>query len=136
MVELAIVLVIFGTIIAFGVPMMTGYRSSHMVKIAKENIAGQLRLAREKAISTGATQTLRFIAGFQGADYHVWNGAVANPKWSLPTGIQYLWSGGTQNTFRLTPGRAQPRFGNDHRSRLARRARHRERAAPGLILAD
>jgi prepilin-type N-terminal cleavage/methylation domain-containing protein len=102
MVELAIVLVIFGIIVGFGVPMMTGYRQSHMVKIAKENIAGQLRLAREKAITSGATQELRFKANFQGADYHVWNGSAADPKWKLPTGIRYLWSTGTQDTFRLT----------------------------------
>ena len=102
LVELAIVLVIFGLIVGFGVPMMSGYRSSHLVKIAKENIAGQLRLAREKAITGGTSQELRFKANFQGSDYHVWNGSVADPKWSLPTGIRYLWSAGTQDTFRLT----------------------------------
>ena len=102
MVELAIVLAIVGLLIGFGVPMFSGYRASHMVKIAGENISGQLRLAREKAISTGITQTLRFRAGFQGSDYHVWRGTVADPKWSLPVGIHYLWASGTQDTFRLT----------------------------------
>jgi len=102
MIELAIVLVIMGLLVAMAVPSMSGFRSSHMVKIATENIAGQLRLAREKAIGTGDTQTLRFRANFQDSDYHVWTGTEANPKWKLPPGISYLWSGGTQDSFRLT----------------------------------
>jgi prepilin-type N-terminal cleavage/methylation domain-containing protein len=102
MVELAIVMLVMGMLIAFAVPAVTGYRSSHMVRIASENIAGQLRLAREKAVSTGTTQVLRFKPGFQGSDYHVWNGSVADPKWSLPGGISYLWAAGTQDSFRLT----------------------------------
>ena len=102
MVELAIVMLVMGMIIAFAVPAVTGYRSSHMVKIASENIAGQLRLAREKAVSTSTTQTLRFMAGYQGSDYHVWNGSAPDPKWKLPTGITYLWTAGTQDSFRLT----------------------------------
>lgn len=102
MVELAIVMLVMGMLIAFAVPAVTGYRSSHMVRIASENIAGQLRLAREKAVSTGTTQTLRFMAGYQGSDYHVWDGAAAYPKWTLPAGITYLWATGTQDSFRLT----------------------------------
>ncbi len=102
MVELAIVMLVMGMLIAFAVPAVTGYRSSHLVRIASENIAGQLRLAREKAVTTGTAQTLRFKAGFQNSDYHVWNGSTAYPKWSLPTGITYLWTAGTQDSFRLT----------------------------------
>ena len=102
MVELIIVLLVMGMIIAIAVPTVSGFRSSHMVKIAVENIAGQLRLAREKAISSGTTQTLRFQAGVGGYDYHVWNGGVANPGWKLPNGIHYLWASGTQDSFRLT----------------------------------
>ena len=102
LVELAIVLTLMGLLIALAVPNMTGFRSSHMVKIAGENIAGQLRLARETAIRTSTTQTLRFRAGYEGSDYHVWSGGVADPKWSLPTGVSYLWSAGTCDSFRLT----------------------------------
>ena len=102
LVELAIVLLVAGLLIAAGIPAVTGFRSSHMVRIASENIAGQLRLARQKAIGSGTTQVMRFRAGFEESDYHVWNGTAADPKWSLPHGVSYLWATGTQDTFRLT----------------------------------
>ena len=102
LIELAIVLVIMGTIIGFGVPMFTGYRTAQMVKVTGENIAGQLRLARETAITSGTTQLIRFKAGYQGSDYHILRGSIATPKWSFPTGVTYLWATGTQDTFRLT----------------------------------
>src|SRR5262245_61978110 len=102
LIEMVIVLLIMGLLIAMAVPFMTGFRSSHMVKIATENIAGQIRLARAKAIGTGMTQTLRFKANFQGSDYHVWTGSAVGGKWKLPQGIAYLWSAGTQDSFRLT----------------------------------
>jgi len=108
MVELVIVLLLLGMMIAMAVPTVSGFRSSHMVKIAKENIAGQIRLAREKAIGTGTTQTIRFQAGQYGYDYYIWNGSQANPGWKLPKGIAYLWVTGTQDSFRLTrDGRCQ-----------------------------
>jgi type II secretory pathway pseudopilin PulG len=102
LVELVIVLLVLGMMIAIAVPNITGFKSSHLVKIASENIAGQLRLAREKAIGTGTTQTIRFQAGVGGYDYHIWNGSQANPGWKLPKGISYLWATGTQDSFRLT----------------------------------
>ncbi len=102
LVELAIVLVIMGTLIGLGVPMFSGYRQSQMVKIAGENITGQLRLARESAITSGTTQLIRFKASFQNSDYHVMRGSVVSTKWSLPVGVTYLWASGTQDTFRLT----------------------------------
>jgi prepilin-type N-terminal cleavage/methylation domain-containing protein len=102
LVELAITLVVFGLVLAMTVPAFRGFSASHQLKGAIANVNGQLRLGREKAIASGTTQTLRFMAGFQGSDYHVWNGTVANPKWSLPNGISYYWGAGTQNTYRMT----------------------------------
>ena len=102
LIELAITLVVFGLVLAMTVPAFRGFSASHQLKGSVANVTGQLRLAREKAISTGATQELRFMAGFQTSDYHIWNGAVANPKWSLPKDISYFWGTGTQNTYRMT----------------------------------
>jgi prepilin-type N-terminal cleavage/methylation domain-containing protein len=102
LIELAITLVIFGMLLAFTVPAFRGYSSSYQLKTAGENIVGQLRLAREKAIATGTTQTMRFKAGFQSSDYHVWDGASASPKWSLPRGTTYLWGVGTDSVYSMT----------------------------------
>lgn len=102
LIELVIVLLIMGIVIGFGVPLFAGYRSSQEVKLAGENITGQLRLARESAITSGTTQLIRFKAGYQSSDYHILRGSLATPKWSLPVGVTYLWASGTQDTFRLT----------------------------------
>jgi len=108
LIELAIVVLVMGMVLAMAVPAMTGFRSSHAVRTAAENIAGQLRLARERAISTGVTQTVRFRANTYGGDYHVLNGTTIGTASKLPRGVQYLWSVGTQDTFRLTKdGRSQ-----------------------------
>lgn len=108
LIELAIVVLVMGMVIAMAVPAMNGFRSSHAVRTAAENIAGQLRLARERAISTGVTQTVRFQANTHGGDYHVQDGAVIGTASKLPRGVRYLWSVGTQDTFRLTKdGRSQ-----------------------------
>ena len=60
------------------------------------------------AISTGVTQTVMFRANTLGGDYHVLNGTTAGTASKLPRGVQYLWSVGTQDSFRLTKdGRSQ-----------------------------
>jgi prepilin-type N-terminal cleavage/methylation domain-containing protein len=102
LVELSITLVVFGLVLAMTVPSFRSFSASHQLKSAAANITGQLRLAREKAISTGSTQELRFMEAFQSSDYHVWNGATANPKWKLPNGITYYWGTGTQSSYRMT----------------------------------
>jgi prepilin-type N-terminal cleavage/methylation domain-containing protein len=101
LVEIAITLVIMGIVLAFAVPALQGLSTSHQLKGTAAAISGQLRLAREKAIATGTTQTIRFMAGFQSSDYHIWNGTVADPKWSLPNRISYAT--GTQSQFRMAP---------------------------------
>ncbi len=102
LIELMIVVIIFGMIVAFSIPAFSTYSASHQLKAATEDIAGQLRLAREKAIGTGATQTMHFSAGYLGSDYHVHNGSVVDPKWKLPNNIAYYWGSGTQWEYRMT----------------------------------
>src|SRR5512139_3471423 len=98
MVELAVVIAILGVIFAIAIPSVSGFRSTHLVRVASENIAGQLRLARAKAIGTGTAQVVRF----QGTGYYVWNGSSLQASWSLPRGVSYLWAAGTLDSFRMT----------------------------------
>jgi prepilin-type N-terminal cleavage/methylation domain-containing protein len=102
LVELAITILILGLVFAFSMPAFSGLSASYQLKGATEDIGAQMRLARETAIATGNTRTIRFISSFQGSDYHIWDGAVANPKWTLPKGIVYNWGGGTVNTYRMS----------------------------------
>jgi prepilin-type N-terminal cleavage/methylation domain-containing protein len=107
--EMMVVMVVMGVLIAVTIPAYKHYTASHTAKAAAENITNQLSLARERAISTGQTQTIRFIKDFGGtSDYHIWQNSTAGPSWRLPRGVTYRWSGGTQNTFRMTSdGRCQ-----------------------------
>jgi prepilin-type N-terminal cleavage/methylation domain-containing protein len=100
--ETAIVMVVFGIVMAFSIPAYQSYTTSNRLKQAIGNINGQLRLAREKALATSTTQTMHFTANYQNADYHIHNDGVVDPKWKLPPGIQYYWGGGTQSVYRMT----------------------------------
>jgi prepilin-type N-terminal cleavage/methylation domain-containing protein len=103
MIELAIVVLIFGLLLAFSLPAFVGFRERNMLVTTKENIAGQLRLARQTAIATGTTQTLHASENQVGNNYHLHNGAVATPLWNLPNGITYVWiAGTTQWQYRYT----------------------------------
>src|SRR5258706_2071467 len=89
LVELAVTLVIFGTLLAFCVPALQTFSQGSQLKGATEDVAAQLRLAREKAIATGQSQTMHFTPNFpvgSGWDYHIHNGAVVGPGWGLPKG--------------------------------------------------
>ena len=69
LVELAITVMILGMIFAFGVPAINGLSNRYQLRGAIDDISGQLKLAREKAIATGIDQTVHFSAGYMGADY-------------------------------------------------------------------
>jgi prepilin-type N-terminal cleavage/methylation domain-containing protein len=90
MVELAITLVVIGVIVAFSVPAYHNITASQQLKGAGENIAAQLRLARERAIATGVDQPMHFVANWNNSDYHLHLATGEVPmKWSLPKGITY-----------------------------------------------
>ena len=100
LVETMFVVVIFGILVAMGLPSMKGFRQSYDLRSSAENIAGQLQLARSKAMATDVTQTLRFELDTNASDYRVTSGSTA--KWDLPKGIVYYWGTGTQNEYRMT----------------------------------
>ena len=97
-----VVIVVMGLGLAISVPAYRNYRESTSLKNATENIAGQLRLAREKAVSTGSQETIHFSPGYAGADYHIHNNGVIGAKWKLPQGIQYYFGSGTWWMYRMT----------------------------------
>ncbi len=103
MIELMTVLIITGILFAVTVPAFRGLSGSQDLKSASKIIATQLSLAHEKAISTGTTQTVRFMANYGGtSDYHIWANNVASPSWKLPRSVTYFWGSGTQNTYRMS----------------------------------
>lgn len=102
-IELAIVVLIFGMLLAFSIPALRGFRERNLLVTTKENIAGQLRLARQTAIATGVTQVFHASENQVGNNYHLHNGAAAGPLWNLPNRITYVWvAGTTQWEYKMT----------------------------------
>ncbi len=104
LIELMIVLTVLGLLLGFSIPSFHRLSSSYQLQAAAENIAGQIRLAREKAIATGVAQPFEF----RGARYAAPASGVG-ASWKLPRGIDYVWCGGTDSTYTLqTDGRCLP----------------------------
>ncbi len=109
MMEIMVVLIVGAILLTFTLPAFHHFTNQNDLQSSARSIATQLSLAREKAISTGTSQTLRFIKDYQNtSDYHVWANNTAYPSWRLPKGVTYYWGTGTQNTFTMTSdGRCQ-----------------------------
>ena len=106
---MAVVVLIFGMVIAFSVPAIQSHTTTNNLKGATENIVAQFRVARQIAISTGANQAIFFDAGVQNSDYRIQNNDVVGGKWSLPRGVNYYWGEGTVNNYTFsTNGRVTP----------------------------
>jgi prepilin-type N-terminal cleavage/methylation domain-containing protein len=102
LIELMVVFVILGGVLAFGVPTFLGFTQTNMLRGAASDIASQLRMAREKAIGSGVMQTFHLTYGYLNSDYHIHNGSLVDPKWSLPKGITYYYGTNWNNQFRFT----------------------------------
>jgi type IV fimbrial biogenesis protein FimT len=90
LVELAITLVVLGLLFAFSAPALQGISATNQLKGATENIAAQLRMAREKAIATGVAQPMHFTYNWLGSDYHIhYADGTVGANWKLPRGITY-----------------------------------------------
>ena len=121
LVELAVVMVIFGLVLAFSIPAYHSLSRGQQLHTATENIAGQMRLMREVAISNGVTQTMHFTyqynpgGGMPISDYHIHTNNVMqqNTCWVLPRGITFYWGAGTVSAFNAqSDGRIYDAFGN------------------------
>jgi prepilin-type N-terminal cleavage/methylation domain-containing protein len=90
LVEMLITVLVLGMVIAFSVPAFQSFGNTNRLHGATENLAANMRVLREKAMATGQCQTLHFTVNFpppQTWDYHVHNGVVTSPGWSLPSGV-------------------------------------------------
>jgi prepilin-type N-terminal cleavage/methylation domain-containing protein len=109
LVEIAVTVLILGLVLAISVPTIQSLSGSYSLKGNCEAIAGQLRLAREKAIATGSRQPMHFFYNTFNSDYHIHYPNGLGAKWSLSKGIVYYWGSGTLpgDTLTMTPdGRA------------------------------
>jgi prepilin-type N-terminal cleavage/methylation domain-containing protein len=95
MMEMFVVLTIMGIIVSFSLPAFVKLNRSLQLKGAVQNVAGQLQLARSKAMATGTAQMMHLYLNTYDADYHIHNGATPGPFWKLPKNVTYLWSTGT-----------------------------------------
>jgi prepilin-type N-terminal cleavage/methylation domain-containing protein len=110
LVEMAITVLVLGLLFAISVPTVQTLSGSYNLKGNTENIAAQIRMAREKAIATGTGQPFHFFYNTFSADYHIhYPTGFVGAKWSLTKGITYFWGAGTLPgmTLTMTPdGRA------------------------------
>jgi len=91
LVEMAVVILIFGMLFAFSIPAFQRINASNQLKGATENLAAQLRLARSKAMSTGMDQPMHFTPNYLNSDYHIhYISGFIPAKWKLPRGITYF----------------------------------------------
>jgi prepilin-type N-terminal cleavage/methylation domain-containing protein len=105
--ELMVVMIVLATVLAFSLPAYIDYLGSHNLKGAAEDIVGQLKIAREKAIATGTKQIMHFYTNQYNSDYHIHNTvagvAVTTPGWYLPHGITYYNGAGFQPIYQMNP---------------------------------
>ena len=89
LIELAITLTVIGLVLAFSVPAFRNLSGSQGLKGAAENVAGQLRLARQKAVATGTVQPIHFT-GLTVYHVHPFGGAVVlGTTWNLPPNVSF-----------------------------------------------
>ena len=88
LIELLIVVTVLGIVAAFSVPAFVRLSGSQRLKGATENVAGQLRLAREKAVATGISQPVHFVGT---NTYRIQFGAIvpSGAAWTLPPTITF-----------------------------------------------
>ena len=103
LVELAVTLVVFGLVLAFSIPSFQSFNTTQQLTGATQNVAAQMRLMREIAISSGTTQTMHFFYATFGGDYHIHTNGVVGATWSLPRKITYYWGAGTSSVMQTTP---------------------------------
>ena len=90
LVEIAVTILILGLLFAIAAPSVQQLSGSYHLKAVGENLAGQLRLARERAIATGKNQHFHF-SSFSGSDYYIYDhttNTLVN-GWKFPKGITY-----------------------------------------------
>lgn len=108
LVEMMIVILLMGLMLAFAVPALRRLGNSQGLKGARDNMVSQLQIARARAISTGVKQPIHFYPGTYGFDYHLHpvNAATSSTGWMFPNGVTYETSTNV-NVEMMPDGRAQ-----------------------------
>ncbi len=88
LIELAIVVTVIGLMLAMGIPAYKTLSQSQSLRGASQNVAGQITLARARAMATGVTQTVNFDASTTPARIVVLGGTAAR-TWKVPKGISF-----------------------------------------------
>ena len=99
LIELMIVLVVLGLVLGYTLPGVLRFSRTLQLRGTAENITGQLRLAREKAIATGVVQPVSFATGTLGSGYRTTPAVGVGGTWSLPHGVTYVWGTGAESTY-------------------------------------
>lgn len=92
LVEMAVTVLILSLLIGFGAAALHRSGERQGLRGSVEVVSGQLRLARERAIASGAQQTIHFTMNYpagSGWDFHLHNGVNPEAGWPLPTGCSW-----------------------------------------------
>ncbi len=97
LIELAITILVMGIVLGFSLPAFNRISASYQLRGAAEDMAGQLRLAREKSIATGVPQPMHIPATLTNGTYrtyhiHYPSGIANGLTWTLPNGIRFASS--------------------------------------------
>lgn len=84
--ELMIVLVVFGMLLGFGIPQYQRYMQSQALLGTSQNLVQTVQLQRSRAMATGRTITVNFDT--TAATWVVLSATKAN-RYRLPRGIRY-----------------------------------------------
>jgi len=102
-IELAIVLLVFGLLVAMVAPSIGRYTEDLNLKGATDQMATAVRATRDRAMATRADRTVHFQAGVGGTDYRAESSGAVQSGWKLPRGISYAWLPGTIDSVTVTP---------------------------------
>lgn len=104
LVELMVVVTLIGILLGFAIPAYMMISSDQQLRGACQDVAGQIQLARSRAMTTGVAQTLNFDTGSNPPRVFILD-ATNSHAWKLPNGITFVT--GNANSFQMTnDGRA------------------------------
>ena len=87
LIELMIVLIIFGALIGFGIPSFHKYSQTQRVRGTSENLVQTIQLQRSRAMATGQSVTLNFNTGTPPGWTSISEGRSSHHP--LPNGVTY-----------------------------------------------
>lgn len=87
LIELAIVVLIFGIVVGFSVPMYQQLNRTNSLRGAAENMAAGIRLARQRALSTGVSEHVHI--GGSTYWFHPVGAVTQASTYPLPNGVTF-----------------------------------------------